>query len=136
MAKKNILIAAHDDRGNIVETFLESADALIAQYEQVGIDDCSTDLSLRGYPVVRGLVGPIPESKTTVRYEAASAFEVNTKQWAATKIKRRRRTKAAIEAELQGPHTPAGKTSTTDSSVKVGVLAANPVPASAATESA
>ena len=99
MAHKNILIVSSDEQGNHVETILDSADELVAQYEQIGIDDCSTDLALRGFPVVKGLVGPIPENKTTVRYETVAVFEELTKIWAATKTKRRRRTKAAIEAE-------------------------------------
>ncbi len=99
MAQKNILIVSSDEHGNHVETTLDSADDLIARYEQIGIDDCSTDLALRGFPVVRGLVGPIPENKATVRYETVPVFEELTKIWAATKTKRRRRTKAAIEAE-------------------------------------
>lgn len=60
-------------------------------HEQVGIDDCSTDLSLRGMPVFRGLIGPIPESRAVVRYETPDVFEMLTKEWAAKKNKRRRR---------------------------------------------
>ena len=100
MAKKSILVVSHDEQGEVQELMLDSVEELVAQYEQVGIDDCSTDLALRGFPVVRGLVGPIPESKTVARYESASVFEANTKVWAATRIKRRRRTRAAIEAEM------------------------------------
>ena len=99
MSQKQILIVSIDAHGMIQETTLESPDQLVEQYEQVGIDDCSTDLSLRGYPVVKGLVGPIPESRTAVRYETSKAFEQMTKEWEATKVKRRRRTKAVIEAE-------------------------------------
>ena len=99
MAQKQILIVSLDENGTIQERILDNADELIAEFEQIGIDDCSTDLSLRGYPVVKGLVGPIPESKTTVRYESGKVFEQKTKEWAATKTKRRRRTRAAIEAE-------------------------------------
>ena len=31
--------------------------------EIIIIDDCSTDLGLRGLPVFRGLIGPMPEPK-------------------------------------------------------------------------
>ena len=101
MANKQILVAVYDDDGSLQETILDSTADLVEQYEQIGIDDCSTDLSLRGYPVVKGLVGPIPENKTMARYESAAVFEANTKVWAATRIKRRRRTRAVIEAEMK-----------------------------------
>ena len=60
-----------------------------------GIDDCSTDLSLRGLPVFRGLIGPMPESKEVVRYEAPEVFESLTKEWGVTPTKRKPRRRAA-----------------------------------------
>jgi len=66
---------------------------LLETHTQIGVDDCSTDLSLRGMPVFRGLVGPIPESKTVVRYESPEVFETLTKEWIATKPRRRTRRK-------------------------------------------
>jgi hypothetical protein len=59
------------------------------------VDDCSTDLSLRGMPVFRGLIGPMPEGKTVVRYESPEVFESLTKEWGASASKRRTRRKAA-----------------------------------------
>mgnify|MGYP000601475372 CR=1 FL=1 len=61
---------------------------------QIGIDDCSTDLSLRGMPVFRGLIGPMPESKDVVRYETPEVFESLTKEWGVAPTKRRTRRKA------------------------------------------
>jgi hypothetical protein len=52
---------------------------------QIGIDDCSTDLGLRGMPVFRGLVGPIPEGKHIIRYESPEVFESLTKDWSMAK---------------------------------------------------
>jgi len=66
---------------------------LLETHTQIGVDDCSTDLSLRGMPVFRGLVGPIPESKTVVRYESPEVFETLTKEWIATKPRSRTRRK-------------------------------------------
>ena len=87
-------------------------DDLIKSYDQVGIDDCSTDLSLRGLPVFRGLVGPIPEGKGVARYETPDAFEALTKDWAKTKVKRRRRKTTTTNP----PHIPmAGPTIDTPS---------------------
>ena len=64
------------------------------QHTQIGVDDCSTDLDLRGMPIFRGLIGPIPEGKTIVRYESPDVFEALTKEWGAPTPKRRSRTRA------------------------------------------
>jgi len=69
--------------------------AVLKMHTQIGIDDCSTDLSLRGLPVFRGLIGPMPESKEIVRYEAPEVFESLTKEWGATPTKRKTRRRAA-----------------------------------------
>jgi hypothetical protein len=69
----------------------ESKEYLIQIHTQVGIDDCSTDLSLRGMPVFRGLIGPMSEGKDIIRYESPDVFESLTKEWSASKPKRRRR---------------------------------------------
>ena len=63
-------------------------------HTQIGIDDCSTDLSLRGMPVFRGLIGPMPEGKGIVRYETPEVFENLTKQWGTMTAKRRSRRRA------------------------------------------
>ncbi len=55
------------------------------QHTQIGVDDCSTDLDLRGMPVFRGLIGPIPEGKNIVRYESPEVFETLTKDWSTSK---------------------------------------------------
>ena len=55
---------------------------------QIGIDDCSTDLALRGLPVFRGLIGPMPEGKTVIRYETPEVFESLTKEWSSAKSNR------------------------------------------------
>ena len=59
--------------------------------ELIIVDDCSTDLSLRGLPVFRGLIGPMPDGKNIVRYETPDVFESVTKEWANAKPVRRRR---------------------------------------------
>src|SRR5688572_29268624 len=50
-------------------------DSLEKTHTQVGIDDCSTDLALRGLPLFHGLIGPIPDGKGFVRYETPEVFE-------------------------------------------------------------
>ena len=77
-------------------------------HTQIGIDDCSTDLSLRGLPVFRGLIGPMPEGKNVIRYESPDVFETITKEWASAKNPRRRR-----RAPLEGMPALAGDVAAT-----------------------
>jgi hypothetical protein len=63
---------------------------------QIGTDDCSTDMSLRGRPVFKGLIGPMPETGGVVRYESPDVFEQMTKEWSELKRKRRRTQKPVI----------------------------------------
>lgn len=80
----------------------ESKEKLLRIHTQVGIDDCSTDLSLRGLPVFRGLIGPMSEGKDIVRYESPDVFESLTKEWSDNKPKRRRRrTVSAAAAQVE-----------------------------------
>jgi len=67
------------------------ADSLLKMHTQIGVDDCSTDLSLRGLPIFRGLIGPMPEGKGIIRYETPEVFESLTKEWSVAKPTRRRR---------------------------------------------
>lgn len=75
-----------------------SAEPLLKMHTQIGIDDCSTDLGLRGLPVFRGLVGPMPDGKNVVRYESPEVFETLTKEWCAAKSGRRRRRAKSADA--------------------------------------
>ena len=77
-----------------------TAEPLLETHTQIGIDDCSTDLDLRGMPVFRGLVGPMPEGKNIVRYESPEVFESLTKEWSVAKVPRRARTRS-ITAQVE-----------------------------------
>jgi hypothetical protein len=66
-------------------------DALLNRHTQIGVDDCSTDLGLRGLPVFRGLIGPIPEGQNVIRYESPEVFETLTKEWGSARVPRRSR---------------------------------------------
>jgi len=68
-----------------------SCEPLLEHHTQVAVDDCSTDLALRGMPIFRGLIGPMPEGKNVVRYETPEVFELMTKEWGAAKPRRRTR---------------------------------------------
>ena len=73
---------------------------LLKMHTQIGVDDCSTDLDLRGMPVFKGLIGPMPEGKNVIRYESPDVFEVLTKEWTLAKIPRRRRRRAEEITEV------------------------------------
>ncbi len=66
----------------------DSQEALLKRHIQVGVDDCSTDLGLRGLPVFRGLIGPIPEGTNVIRYESPEVFETLTKEWSSVNLTR------------------------------------------------
>ena len=60
---------------------------------QTGISDCSLDVSLRGRPIFKGLIGPMPEVGGVLRYESPEVFEQLTKEWAEHNRRCRRRKK-------------------------------------------
>ncbi len=91
---KTIRVVTRASDGSLRTKDFENFDEISELHDQIGIDDCSTDLTLRGMPLFRGLVGPLPESKTVVRYESPDVFESLTKEWTLQKTKRRRRRKS------------------------------------------
>jgi hypothetical protein len=101
MAKETWRLVTRGADGGLVIHDFDSPENLLKTHLQVGIDDCSTDLDLRGAPVFRELIGPMPEGRTVVRYETPEVFEALTKEWAAPKPPRRRRRKGEASAESQ-----------------------------------
>lgn len=80
----------------------DSEEPLLRMHTKIGVDDCSTDLGLRGKPVFRGLIGPIPDGNGIARYESPDVFEKLTKDWVAAPTKRRRRrTPAQMKADAE-----------------------------------
>ena len=102
MKKDTFRVVTRGADGQIRIRDYDSEEALLKRHTQVGIDDCSTDLSVRGLPVFRGLIGPIPEGKTIIRYETPEVFETLTKDWSATRPSRRVRTRPP-EVEANAP---------------------------------
>lgn len=99
-----VRLVTRDPNGDLRTREFDSFDELLASHDQIGIDDCSTDLDLRCCPVFRGLVGPIPDGKGIARYETPEVFESLTKEWANTRVRRRRRKPAETgSATLAGP---------------------------------
>jgi hypothetical protein len=91
MAKNTWRLVSRGPDGELIIHDFDSPEALRASHLQIGVDDCSTDLDLRGAPVFRELIGPMPEGRTIVRYETPDVFEVLTREWAMPKPPRRRR---------------------------------------------
>lgn len=94
MAKSYRIVTRGTD-GSIRIRDYEEQDRLLKMHTQIGIEDSSTDLSLRGLPVFRGLIGPMPDGKGIVRYESPEVFESLTKEWANAKPARRTRRRRA-----------------------------------------
>ncbi len=70
---------------------------ILKRHIQIGVDDCSSDMSLRGRPVFKGLIGPMPETGGVIRYESPEVFEQMTQEWVEAKRRRRTRTKKPVE---------------------------------------
>jgi len=99
MKKHTFRVVTRGTNGQLRIRDYDSPEDLLKRHTQVGVDDCSTDLDLRGLPVFRGLIGPIPEGPHVIRYESPEVFETLTKEWTAAKLPRR----AAPHARQQQP---------------------------------
>lgn len=95
MAQNTFRIVSRSADGSLSIKDYSSSAALLRAHTQVGVDDCSTDLSLRGLPVIRGFVGPMPDGKQIIRYESPEVFEAMTKEWILAKVPRQRRRRRA-----------------------------------------
>lgn len=98
MAKDTWRLVTRAADGELVIHDFDSPEAILRTHLQVGSDDCSTDLALRGAPVFRSLVGPMPEGRNIVRYETPEVFEALTKEWALPRTPRRRSRKKVDSA--------------------------------------
>jgi hypothetical protein len=113
MAKKDVFrVVTRAQDGSLKIRDFHSPEFILSTHSQSGVDDSSTDLDLRGMPIFRGLIGPIPEGKNIVRYESPDVFEIMTKEWGTNKP-RRRRTKAP--ADVNVPSVPSEWVTQTES---------------------
>ena len=98
MTKDTWRLVTRNAGGDLVIHDFDSPEPILRSHLQIGTDDCSTDLELRGAPVFRSLIGPMPEGSSIVRYETPDVFEVLTKEWAMPRPPRRRsRAKKTVE---------------------------------------
>lgn len=93
MARDTFRVVTRGMDGKIRVRDYNKKESLLRMHAQIGVDDCSTDLDLRGLPVFRGLIGPMPEGKNIIRYESPEVFETLTKEWAGQKAIRRGRSR-------------------------------------------
>ena len=93
MNKDTFRVVTRGANGDLRIRDYDSQQDLMKRHTQIGVDDCSTDLDLRGLPVFRGLIGPMSEGQNVIRYESPEVFETLTKEWSATKTPRRARTR-------------------------------------------
>ena len=96
MKKDTFRVVTRGTDGQIRIRDYDSQDALQQRHSQIGVDDCSTDLALRGLPVFRGLIGPMPEGKNVIRYESPEVFETLTKDWGMSKPVARSRSRQRV----------------------------------------
>ena len=96
MSNGTFRVVTRGANGQIRIRDYDSEEALLKRHSQIGVDDCSTDLTLRGLPVFRGLIGPMPEEGDIIRYESPEVFETLTKDWGAAPPPRRVRTRARV----------------------------------------
>ena len=97
MKKGTFRVVTRGANGELRIRDYDDQEALLKRHPQIGIDDCSTDLGLRGLPVFRGLIGPIPEGGNVIRYESPEVFETLTKEWSAAKLPRRSRPQTRLD---------------------------------------
>ena len=98
-------IVTRGTNGEIRTRDYHQPEPILKKHTQIGVDDCSTDLNLRGLPVFRGLIGPMPEGKHVVRYESPEVFETLTKEWSVAKPARRSRTKSLATSSAASAET-------------------------------
>jgi hypothetical protein len=99
MKKDTFRIVTRGADGKLRIRDYPSKEPLLRLHTQIGVDDCSTDLELRGLPVFRGLIGPMPEGKNVIRYESPEVFETLTKEWTTSQPQRKSRRRSAIPRE-------------------------------------
>ena len=97
MGKDTFRIVTRGANGQLRIKDYGSTDTLLRLHTQIGVDDCNTDLGLRGLPVFRGLIGPMSEGRNVVRYESPDVFEALTKEWVAQPPERKTRRRKSTE---------------------------------------
>ena len=97
MPKSIYRIVTRGSDGQIQARDYDQADPVLKTHTQLGVDDCSTDLALRGMPVFRGLIGPMPEGKHIIRYESPEVFDSLSKEGGSDTMQERKSRRRAAK---------------------------------------
>ena len=76
-----------------------SEEEILRWHAQIGANDFSLDMSIRGRPLFKGLVGPMLEAGGVLRYESPEVFEQMAKEWGDHKRKHRKKKKKIESVE-------------------------------------
>lgn len=93
MSKQTYRVVTSGADGNYILHDYDGPEEILKSHLQIGTEDCSVDLEIRGLPVFQGLIGPMPEEDKDgkiYRYETPEVFEQLTKKWYEAPSKRRR----------------------------------------------
>ena len=71
-----------------------SEEEICHRHVQTGVCDYSIDVTVRGRPVFKGLIGPMPEAGGVLRYESPEVFEQMTKEWSDSKRRHKHKKRA------------------------------------------
>lgn len=74
-------VAYRAKNGKIEFNDYQDLESLLQAHEQIGVEEDSYTMRLHGEPVLRGLIGPISEGKSIIRYETPEVFATLTEDW-------------------------------------------------------
>ena len=79
MPKDTFRVVTRGTDGKLHIRDYQKRESLERIHTQIGVDDCSTDLGLRGLPVFRGLTLKTPNPRSSMRSPCSSAFFIDSK---------------------------------------------------------
>lgn len=74
-------VVTKTDNGKIEQTDFKDLRSLLEVYDQTGVEEDSYTMRLHGEPIFKGLIGPMSEGKSIIRYETPEVFAICTEQW-------------------------------------------------------
>lgn len=78
-------VVSRSETGEIVQRDYKDLRSLVKDFHQIGVEEDSYTMRLHGEPVFRGLIGPLSEGKTIVRYETPDVYATLTEKWASAR---------------------------------------------------
>lgn len=69
------------ENGKLHQVDYKDLKSMLEHYDQIGVEEDSYTMRLHGEPVFKGLIGPMSEGKSIIRYESPEVFAVCTEQW-------------------------------------------------------